>query len=107
MAIDWWRVFTHFLWIAGMSTVLAVFSHADWQALARGEGLRAVAKRVVQSSGFAMGMLFVCLGAGLGVPRWWERSLWLLLAAGFVGQVVWPWLGRWRDRRSDRSDDIS
>ena len=92
--IDWWGVFTNSLWIAGLAMVLAIFGHADWRASAKGEGLRAVVKRVSQSQGFALGMALVCLGVGLGVSRLWECILWLLLAVSFSSQVGWIWLKR-------------
>ena len=92
--IDWAQVIRNSTWIAGLATVLAVLSCADWRASAERVGLRAVVKRVSQSAGFALGMTLVCLGAGLGVSRLWECILWLLLAASFASQAGWTWLKR-------------
>jgi hypothetical protein len=94
MMIDWWNIFTHSLWIAGLAAALAIFSHADWQASTKGHGLKSALKHVSQSPGFALAMALICLGAGLGVVRWWERMLWLALAVGALSLAGWQWFSQ-------------
>ena len=94
--IDWWSVLTNLLWILGCAMALAVFSHTDWRVSARGEGERKAVKRTVQDPGLSIGMLLVCLGAGLGAPRWPERVVWFVLAAGWMLWTAWACLNRRR-----------
>ena len=82
--IDWWNVLTHMLWILGVAVAMAVLSYVDWISSRAGEGLGATLKRVMQSPVFWLGLVLVCLGAGLGVTVWWRRVLWLLLGAGLA-----------------------
>ena len=63
---------------------------------AGGKGQREAVKRTVQDPGLSIGMLLVCLGAGLGAPRWPERVIWFVLAAGWMLWTAWACLNRRR-----------
>jgi hypothetical protein len=97
--IDWRRVLTNLLWIAGAATMLAVLSSLDWQASLRRDGQRLVSKRLLRSVVFISGIALVCLGAGLGVLQPWERVLWLLLAVGSASWAGWIWLSQRKERQ--------
>lgn len=92
--IDWWNVFTHSLWIVGLATALAIWSHADWQAALGKKGMRETLRRVSDSPGFALALALICLGASLGVPRGWERLLWLLLVAASLTYAALLWFSQ-------------
>jgi len=87
--IDWYVVFSHSLWILGVSVVLAALSYHDWlrRELSRPlrQQLREPSFRLPSNAGF----LLVALGFML-LPgsRWWARALWFLLAWSF-GWSAW------------------
>ena len=83
--IDWYLVFTSSLWIFGLSIVLAAFSYHHWLA---GETRRRLREQFREPSwimSFSAGMVLVGLGFGLAESaQWWERTIWLALAASFA-----------------------
>lgn len=95
--IDWWSVFTNSLWIVGLAAALAIMSCSDWLAFTEGRGLGSAARRLAHSTSLACSMALACVGAGLGVAAWWERVLWLLVAAGFAALAVRAWSSHRRD----------
>jgi hypothetical protein len=90
--IDWWGVLANLLWILGCATALAVLSYTDWHVLIQGYGQRETIKRTLRNPGFAIGMLLICLGAGLGTLHRLGRILWFVLAACLALQTSWAWL---------------
>ncbi len=99
--IDWWSVFTHSLWIVGLSAALAIASYSDWLASTEGKGLSSAMRHLAHSTSFACSMALTSAGAGLGVTIWWKRVLWLLLAAGFTTLAARSWSSRRRDPQSE------
>lgn len=99
--IDWWSVFTNSLWIVGLAAALAVLSYSDWLAFTNGKGLGSAARRLAHSTSFACSIALACVGAGLGVATWWERGLWLLVAAGFTALALRAWSSRRRDPQGE------
>ncbi len=82
--IDWWLVFTSALWILGLAIVLAAFSYYDWLARETGRRRREVFWQSAWPAWLDAGLILVCAGLGLGAHPWWERLLWLALAAWFT-----------------------
>ena len=97
--IDWYLVLTSALWILGLAIVLAAFSYHDWLARETGRRRRELFRERSWVIPFSAGMLLTCLGFGLSEGmRWWERVLWLALAASFAWQgIVDGWL-KWGSR---------
>ena len=86
--IDWYLVATSALWILGASILLAAFSYHQWLAGERGRRLRDQWHERSWRLASAAGMLLFCLGFGLSEgSRWWERVVWLALAASFAVQL--------------------
>ena len=82
--IDWWMVAANGLWILGLSVLLAAFSYHDWLAGRTGRRRRDLFKECSFRFPWTTGMLLVCAGWGLGqAARWWEKSLWFVLAGWF------------------------
>ena len=87
--IDWYFVFTHSLWILGLSIALTALSYHEWlrKALNRPlrQQLREPSFRLPSNTGF----LLVALGFMLlENSRWWERVFSFLFACSF-GWRVW------------------
>ena len=74
-----WTVVSHALWISGLVVLLAAFS---WQRWAAGEG------RETKRPGLALnlGLILVCAGLAATGRAWWERILWVGVAAA---RLVW------------------
>ena len=87
--IDWYFVFTHSLWIFGLSVALAAFSYHDWLRKELKRPLRQQLRdpwfRLPCNAGFVLVTLGFML---LESSRWWERALWFLLGCSF-GWSAW------------------
>jgi hypothetical protein len=102
--IDWWSVVTNSLWIMGLASALAILSWADWLAAGEGGGLGDVVDYAVHSPGFALSIALIAVGASLSVATWWERIVWLLVAAGLATHAVRAWSRQRRDPNGGRSN---
>ncbi len=87
--IDWYFVFTHSLWILGLSIALAAFSYHDWLRKELNRPLRQQLREPSFRLPSNVGFLLVGLGFMLlENSRWWERVTWFLLACSF-GWSAW------------------
>ena len=87
--IDWYFVFTHALWILGLSIWLAAFSYHNWRRRELGiplrRELRARSFRVSSNAGLVLAAAgFMLLESNL----WWERAVWFFVA-GLFGWQAW------------------
>ncbi len=90
--IDWISVGSNALWIVGCAVALATLSYASWEASVYGEKFRLRLQRPpIQASLNVAGLLF-SLGLAATSDALWEKVLWLLLAAGFIYQLVALWV---------------
>lgn len=82
--IDWYFVFTHSLWILGLSIALAALSYHDWLRKELNKPLRRQLRepsfRLPANIGFFLAALGLAL---LRSSRWWERALWVLIGCLF------------------------
>jgi hypothetical protein len=82
--IDWYFVFTHSLWVVGLSIALAALSYHDWlrKTLSRPlrQQLREASFRFSMNAGFSLVAVAFML---LENARWWERALWFLVGCAF------------------------
>jgi hypothetical protein len=89
--IDWPSLARNALWIVGLSVVLAAWSYTSWLAARREVRLRQAigwpAFEAVTSAGLALFSASLAWGA----TRSWERLLWIVLAALFLGEVLLGW----------------
>lgn len=87
--IDWYFVFTHSLWILGLSIALAAFSYHDWL---RKEFRRPLRQQLREPScRFPLNIGFLLVAVALTLlesSRWWERALWFLVGCSF-GWRAW------------------
>ncbi|MFZ5919263.1 MAG: hypothetical protein ACOYZ7_20215 [Chloroflexota bacterium] len=104
--IDWWRVCTNGLWVAGLAIIVGLFGHIDWQAARRDDGTQDALRRTWHHPGLALGLSLTCLGIGLSVWSWAERALWLALAAAFAAQAAWRRRGLRKEAGGDHAGPI-
>lgn len=87
--IDWYFVFTHSLWILGLSIALAAFSYHDWLRKELNRPLRQQVREPSFRFPLNVGFLLVAVAFMLlESSRWWERALWFLLGCSF-GWSTW------------------
>jgi len=97
--IDVWGVFFNFLWILGLSVLLATWSYAYYEriggwncptARAQHEGHKT--RHILERFGYALaldaGLLLFCAGLAATSRRTWERVVWGVLAAAWVVQAA-------------------
>ena len=78
--INWYFVFTHSLWIVGLSIALAAFSYHDWLRRELSRPLRRQLREPSFRCPLNVGFLLVAAALVLlESSRWWERALWLLI----------------------------
>jgi len=88
--IDWIGVATNSLWLLGLAVCLATLSYADWRARRASLRLRQVMEQPAFRLALWSGLAIFCVGVALAGGRWWERTLWGVLAvmsAVEVGQA--------------------
>jgi hypothetical protein len=80
--IDWVALGFNALWVLGAAILLAAFSYLRWLADESGRPLRDLTSTRSWTITFTAGVLLLCAGiAGGIVERWWERAIWIALAA--------------------------
>lgn len=99
--IDVLSVIANFLWILGLSLLLAALSWANWAAKMSGTRLRSVLARPSIRRALDFGLALFCTGLAATAQRGWEKALWALLALVFAGQGVWSL----RDRSEQRDEN--
>lgn len=86
--IDWPGVARNALWIVGLSIGLAALSYASWWAKEHGLRMREALGRPFFTVPFAVGMAAFSISLAWSAVRWWERGLWIMLAAAFLWQLA-------------------
>jgi len=85
--IDVWGVFSNFLWILGLSVLLAVWSFASYEARL----VRQKTREKLDEFGYALaldsGLLLFITGLAATEDREWARALWILLGVGVLVEV--------------------
>lgn len=95
--IDWPYLAVHFLWILGLSAIVAAFSYHDWlrrearRPLAR--QLREPSMRLALNGGLAL--VAIAIAIMPRSERWWTRSI------ALVAGLLFAW-AEFRVRRRDR-----
>ena len=85
--IDWWGVASNGLWIAGLSTILAVVSYVHWWAHDQGLTLRQALTRNEFRFPFLIGALLFAVGLLATSRLWWERIGWATVVLLLSWQV--------------------
>jgi hypothetical protein len=88
MTVDWWQVFFHFIWIAGLSLLLAATSYAHYEARLKEESLTTILSLPNFDLATAVGLALFFGGLALVDQRWWARGIWLILVLA-VGVIFW------------------
>ena len=73
--IDWWGLFTNALWVLALAWLLAILSTRSYR---RSGGFRRKADE--PDYPISLALMCFCIGLGLTSERWWEQTLWILLA---------------------------
>jgi len=91
--LDWFLAGAHFLWILGLSIIVAAFSYHAWRAH---EDLRPLILQLRARSwimAFDAGLILVAI-AVVVMPRserWFIRAIALLIAMAFAGAGLRAW----------------
>jgi len=104
--IDVWGVFSNFLWILGLSVLLAVWSFANYEArLARQK-----TREKLDTFGYALaldgGLLLFIAGLAATEDRGWARVLWILLGAGVLVEAGMRFRSRARAQAGDAKERV-
>jgi len=87
--IDWANLAANALWILGCAIALATLSYAYWEASEYKEKMGARLRRPSYQSALSLAGLLFCLGLAGTSGSTLQRIVWLLLAAGFAGLLVY------------------
>lgn len=98
--IDWVSVGSNALWILGCAIALATLSYASWEASLYREKLGVRLRRPSYQVSLDLAGLLFSLGLAATSAALWGKGLWLLLAAGFLYQLISLWLHQRRESRS-------
>jgi hypothetical protein len=103
--IDWWMVAANGLWILGLALLLAALSYHHWLAGETGWRRRDLFSACSFQVPWTSGLFLAFTGWALAqAPQWWEKTLWLVLAA-WCGWRMLSSLARalrqWRTSRRD------
>lgn len=95
--IDVWGVIANGLWVLGLSTILAVWSVASYEA----SRTRRKTRQVLDTFNYALavdaGLLLFLIGMVTTEDRWWARLLWVALGAVVIAEAVWRIVRRRRE----------
>jgi peptidoglycan/LPS O-acetylase OafA/YrhL len=97
--LDWFLAAAHFLWILGLSIIVAAFSYHAWRAH---EDLRPLMLQLrARSWIIACNAGLVLVGVAVAImprsERWFIRAIALLMAMAFAGAALRIW---WRQERT-------
>jgi hypothetical protein len=86
--IDWFNLVANALWILALALLLALVSHAGWQASLNHEKLRTQLGRPVYQRFFDLVGVLFCLGMAGTSRLGWEIGLWGVLAVLFIANTA-------------------
>ena len=95
--IDWWGVFSNFLWVLGLSVLLAAWSMAYYEAQRSEKKTLQFLGQGGYSWAVTVGLVLFCAGLALTEDRLWAQILWGILGIAFIVDQVLRW------RNADRS----
>ncbi len=87
--IDVWGVLFNVLWILGLSTLLAVWSIASYEASRTHRKTRQVLDTLNYALAVDVGLLLFLLGMVTTEDRWWARLLWIVMALAVTAEGAW------------------
>ena len=95
--IDWWTVAANGLWILGLTLALAAFSYHHWFAGETGRRRRDLFRASSFQLPWTSGLFLASTGWALAqAPQWWEKTLWLVLAAWCGRRMLSSLVATWR-----------
>jgi hypothetical protein len=89
--IDWWRLLSNLLWIAGLAIDLAAFSMAYYHAQAARSPLQQELDELAFQIPFCAGTLAVGLGMLFRGESWWQKSFGGVVVVGCFMLAVHLW----------------
>lgn len=95
--IDWWGVFSNFLWVLGLSVLLAAWSMAYYEAQRSEKKTLELLGGGGYSWTVTAGLALFCAGLAATEDRTWAKILWGLLGVAFVVDQGLRW------RKEERS----
>ena len=92
--IDWYNLIMNLCWILGCGIALAALSYASWEASTREEKLLLCMRRSHIQIILNLGGLLFCTGMTGTADVVWQQILWIVLAIGFLIQILIEYLHR-------------
>ncbi len=83
--IDFWGVFSNFLWVMGLAILLATLSYASYAAaVAKTTRMREKLDEFPYALALDVGLVLFCAGLAATEDRWWARLLWIGLGIMWI-----------------------
>ena len=89
--IDWWGVFSNFLWVLGLSVLLAAWSMAYYEAHRSDKKTLQFLGQGGYSWTVTVGLVLFCAGLVAMEDRLWAQILWGILGVAFIADQVLRW----------------
>lgn len=74
-----WSIIFNFLWVFGLSVLLATWSYAYYQAHLQKRNVRDILDELGYALTLDAGLLIFIAGLASTEDRWWARLLWVIL----------------------------
>jgi hypothetical protein len=92
-SLDWYFALANFLWILGLSTILASFSYQNWLRQQSGRPLALQLRERSWLIALDAGLSFVAIAVAI-MPRserWYTRLTALVISSVFALAGLWVW----------------
>jgi hypothetical protein len=84
---DFWQILFNFLWIFGLSLLLAVWSISYYEAMSINMPVPERMRTASHDLAITIGLLLICAGLTGSDSRWWARLIWIIV--GFTVFITW------------------
>jgi hypothetical protein len=82
--IDWYHLAVNALWICALAMALATLSYASWVSGAKHQKVRDTLALPSYQTSINIACMLFSLGLAGNSDKWWEITLWLLIAILFL-----------------------
>jgi len=77
--LDLWEITANLFWILGLSTLLAAWSYAYYEARTTDRSMRQLLATPGYDLAITAGLVLFCAGLAATGDRWWAQLLWIIL----------------------------
>ncbi len=99
--IDLWGVFSNFLWILGLSVLLATWSYAYYEARMSDKKVSEKFNELTYALSLDVGLLLFCAGLAATEHRGWARLIWILMGIAILVEGGMRIAAQWRTSDDD------